>query len=246
MGDEQKSDYELLSEAMRIATIEPLADWELVAVTAGGLVAVIRGADDSCLDYLPISWVGLTSPAIGGMVVRTEGITTRVVGITLAGDVLAVLRDAGAIETVEMADDRDLDALLLLWRLADAGMTSPTSHDLLLRILVTRLLASDSPMPIGLICEAALMGDLGRLGRLAGVSPVQTIPDIDEVLRVANELGAADLLTYAAAGLAEREALQALHRIVLPRWALAETVGVLHGRPDLGQLLMADAEDQPF
>lgn len=243
--DESTSDFERLNEAARVATEEPLAAWQLVALTKGGLVMVIRGDDESCLDYLPESWVGLTPPAIGGMVVRTTGITTRVVGITLAGEVLVLASEAGAIEVIEMTEDKDLEALLLLWRLADPMMTSPTPHEILLRVLMTRLL-SDATMPIGLICEAALMGDLGRLARMAGAGPVQTFPDVDEVMRVANELGAADLLMQAVAGIPEPSALQALHRIVLPRWALAEVVGTLHNRPDLGAMLMSDAEDQPF
>lgn len=224
----------------------------LVALTGGGQVPVVRGADLDDLCRYPVDRVALVPSTFGGMVVTSTGRrTTRVVCAESDGAVGVVEGVPGRWHDDSRigADPDDHAVLALLWLLMDVRATRPPVGELVVRLLTWGWLASPSwadadPIGpgVGGIDEGLArldVGDLEGLARLVGVE-LPPVLDAEVVRHLAVSLGHPALDWGALPWVVtEEQRLDFLHACLPTRWALADELRTLDGRPDLAELVMA-------
>ena len=222
----------------------------LVALTVGGQVQVVRGADLDDLCRYPVDRVALVPSTFGGMVATSTGRgTTRVVcadtdgAVGILEGVPGRWHDGGQIG----ADVDDHAVLALLWLLMDVRATRPPIGELVIRLLTWGWLAAPSLAGADLtssgdIDEGLLRlgaGDIDGLAHLVGVELPPTL-NAEVVRHLAVSLGHPALdwgvLPWV---ITEEQRLDFLHACLPTRWALADELRTLDGRDDLAELVMA-------
>lgn len=213
----------------------------LVALTAQG-PTVIASPRTPAAAHLPADRLSLGPATLGGMVVSGPPECLRMV---LADDdgAMAVVVASGDQLVEEAVTTDDVDAVALLWRLQDPGVTRTTADELLARLLLWACL--NNP-PHGtapnLAMEAAVAsvaaGDLAGLADLLGVG-VPMAPDAADVREVAAVLGHPSLSWDDIACVHdELDRLDYLNACVPTRWLLADELRTLDHRPDLADAVM--------
>ncbi len=228
----------------------------LVALTGGGHVPVVRGADLDDLCRYPVDRVALVPSTFGGMVVTSTGRgTTRVVCADTDGAVAALEGVPGRWHDDSRigADADDHEVLALLWLLMDVRATRPPVGELVVRLLTWGWLAAPArpipdpaaPRSVDAGLARLVAADLDGLAGLVGVELPSTL-DAEAVRRLAVALGH-PALDWAALPwvVTEEQRLDFLHACLPTRWALADELRTLDGRDDLAELVMAAPTPTP-
>lgn len=221
----------------------------LVALTGGGQVPVVRGADLDDLCRYPVDRVALVPSTFGGMVATsTVRGTTRVVCADTDGAVSALEGVAGGgYDASRIGADADDHAVLaLLWLLMDVRATRPPVSELVVRLLTWSWLAAPArvgaePLRPGGVDVGLARLDAGDLAGLADLVGVELPPKLDAgvVRRLAVALGHPSLDWDALPWVVtEDQRLDFLHACLPTRWALADELRTLDGRDDLAELVM--------
>jgi len=222
----------------------------LVALTGGGQIPVVRGADLDDLCRYPVDRVALVPSTFGGMVATsTLRGTTRVVCADTDGGVAAIEGVPGCWHDDSHigADPVDHEVLALLWLLMDVRATRPSVSELAARLLTWGWLAAptrldaDPTHPSDIDDGIARLGagDLNGLARLVGVELPPTL-DAEAVRHVAVSLGHPALdWSVLPWVVTEEQRLDFLHACLPTRWALADELRTLDGRHDLAELVMS-------
>ena len=221
--------------------------FELCALTAEGPVVMVSGPDLMSLAWYPPDRLALGPVTYGGMVVRRGGSSVHVVCLDNSGRSEVWHGTSSGFEPVPSAAS-DNDAVEVLWRLMDPGVTRPALGEIMGRMLLwawvddTQNRWRVSPDRVDAVVSgvrAYARSDLDALASLLEVTPEVPVTPAS-IGRLASSVGHPSLevsdLTVQRTLVDE---IDYLHACVPTRWSLAADLRMRFGRIDLAQMVMA-------
>ena len=222
---------EVLMRAV-VAALAPGPPHELVAIAPDNHATIARGITHEVMAMLPPERVALRAPwAVGGAVITRDDAGVR--AVVVEGDNCTVLGGTdGTMGAVEPAPI-DADAVSLLWALQSDSITLPSVHELY-ACLILKAIVDDEVYIEGAVSRWCA-GDLDDVLRLHGLPKGAVSPRL--IFATAHALEIPVLHPIPGAPLGSSLRNLAVH--IPPRWVMAHVLRVVHGRPDLAEVVMS-------